>query len=259
MINTSKKLLRPVPALHLALRTLALCTLACFTSAWAQTPAPLPDAPGMNIPAAPVPTGPTVLLDTSMGRLTCQLFDKEAPATTANFIGLATGTRRWMDPATQKQVVGKPLYDGTQFHRVIPGFMIQGGDPLANGRGDAGYYLPDEISPALRFDVAGRLAMANSGPGTSSSQFFITEAPTPQLNGNYTIFGQCDPASVTLATAIAAVPRDPNDKPYTPVVLNKVTVVPAGQPIPQSPPVPATAPAPAASSATLPHSSQPQR
>ena len=209
----------------------------------APAPAPLPDAPGLGIPAAPVPTGPTVLLDTSMGRLTCQLFDKEAPATAANFVSLATGSKSWLDPSTQKQVTGKPFYDGTQFDRVIPGCMIQGGDPLANGGGDAGYYLPDEFSPALRFDVPGRLAMANSGPGTSSSQFFVTEAATPQLNGNYTIFGQCDPASVALATAIAAVPRDPSDKPYTPVVLRKVTVIPAGQPIPVAPPVPAAAPA----------------
>ena len=220
-----------------------------------QTPTPLPDAPGLGIPTAPTPTGPTVLLDTSMGRLTCQLFDKEAPATTANFIGLATGSKPWLDPATQKQVVGKPFYDGTQFHRVIPGFMIQGGDPLANGRGDAGFYIPDEFSPALRFDVPGRLAMANSGPSTSSSQFFVTEAPTPQLNGNYTIFGQCDPASVTLATAIAAVPRDPSDKPYTPVVLKKVTVIPAGQPVPPATPTPATTAAPPASPA---RAAQPQ-
>ncbi len=224
-----------------------------------QTPAPLPDAPGLGILSAPLPTGPTVLLDTTLGRLTCQLFDKEAPATTANFIGLATGRKTWIDPATQKQVTGKPFYDGTQFHRVIPGFMIQGGDPLANGRGDAGFYIPDEFSPALRFDVPGRLAMANSGPSTSSSQFFVTEAATPQLNGSYTIFGQCDPASVTLASAIAAVPRDPSDKPYTPVVLNRVTVVLAGQPIPSAPAVPAISTVPPASSVPVAPTPQPRR
>ena len=237
--------LRSLNSLTRALSCLLLTPVlgaTSFSQTGTQSPAPLPDAPGMNIPVAPTPTGPTVLLDTSMGRLTCQLFDKEAPATTANFIGLATGTKTWLDPTTQKEITGKPFYDGTQFHRVIPGFMIQGGDPLASGRGDAGFYIPDEFSPALRFDVPGRLAMANSGPSTSSSQFFVTTAATPQLNGNYTIFGQCDPASVTIATAITAVPRDPSDKPYTPVLLKKVTVIATGHPVPPAPSIPASAP-----------------
>ena len=205
----------------------------------AQTPAaaPLPDAPSATAHTAPaaVPTGPTVLFDTSMGRLTCQLFTDEAPQTSANFVGLATGTKTYTDPATHQQVTGKPFYDGTQFHRVIPGFMIQGGDPLATGTGDAGFYIPDEISPNLRFDVPGRLAMANSGPNTNSSQFFITEAPNAALNGHYSIFGQCDPHSVLLVGSIARVDRDPNDKPYTPVVLKKVTVLQPGQPVPPDP------------------------
>lgn len=175
-----------------------------------------------------------------MGRMTCQLFDKEAPLTSASFIGLATGSKTWTDPATQEKVTGRPFYNGTQFHRVIPGFMVQGGDRLATGTGDAGFFLPDEISPALRFDVPGRLAMANSGPNTNGSQFFITEVPYPQLNGNYTIFGQCDAHSAVLVGAIARVERDSNDKPLTPVMLNRVIVVPAGQPIP---PAPAAAPA----------------
>ena len=210
----------------------------------AQTPA-LPDAPSAQAHEAPpaVPSGPIVLFDTSMGRLTCQLFDKEAPITSASFIGLATGAKPWTDPATQEKVTGRPFYNGTQFHRVIPGFMVQGGDRLATGTGDAGFFLPDEISPALRFDVPGRLAMANSGPNTDGSQFFITEVPYPQLNGSYTIFGQCDPHSAVLVGAIARVERDSNDKPLTPVMLNKVTVVPAGQPIP---PAPVVAPAPVA-------------
>ena len=231
---------------HLLAATVAL--LFAPAALHAQTPAPaapsaLPDAPSTtahDVPAA-VPTGPTVLLDTSMGRLSCQFFDKEAPQPTANFIGLATGTKPWTDPATQQKVTGKPFYDGTQFHRVIPGFMIQGGDRLGNGTGDAGYYLADEISPALRFDVPGRLAMANSGPNTNSSQFFITELANPELNGRYTIFGQCDPHSVVLAGAIARVDRDRQDKPVTPVLLNKVTIVPAGQPIPAPPAAPAAA------------------
>ena len=208
----------------------------------ATAPAPLPDAPSTTAHAEPaaLPTGPVILLDTSMGRLTCQLYDKEAPETTANFVGLATGAKAWTDPGTQGKITGKPFYDGTQFHRVIPGFMIQGGDRLATGTGDAGYYLADEISPTLRFDVPGRLAMANSGPNTNSSQFFITEAAYPSLNGHYTIFGQCDAHTVVMVGSIARVERDSQDKPLTPVMLNKVTVVPAGQ----------TAPAPPASTST---------
>jgi peptidyl-prolyl cis-trans isomerase A (cyclophilin A) len=181
-----------------------------------------------------------------MGRLTCRLFDKEAPLTAANFIGLATGTKQWTDPSTLKKVTSVPFYDGTTFHRVIPGFMIQGGDRLGTGEGDAGYYIPDEISPTLRFDEPGRLAMANSGPGTDGSQFFITEDAQPALDGKYTIFGQCDPHTVLMVKGIALVERDAQDKPLTPVVMNKVTVVPEGQPIP---PLPVNA-APASPSAT---------
>jgi peptidyl-prolyl cis-trans isomerase A (cyclophilin A) len=176
-----------------------------------------------------------------MGRLTCKLFSKEAPETVANFIGLATGTKTWTDPVTQQKVTGKPFYDGTTFHRVIPGFMIQGGDRLGTGEGDAGYFFNDEFSPSLRFDVPGRLAMANAGPGTNSSQFFITEVPEPVLNDKHTIFGQCDAHSVLLVASIARVERNAQDKPITPVTINKVTIVPEGQPIP---PDPAAAPAP---------------
>ena len=200
----------------------------------------LPDAPSTvahELPSA-LPTGPTVLFDTTMGRLTCKLFDKEAPLTSANFIGLATGTKAWTDPVTSKLVKNEPFYDGTTFHRVIPGFMIQGGDRLGTGEGDAGYYVPDEISPSLRFDVPGRLAMANSGPGTDGSQFFITEAENSALDGKYTIFGQCDPHTVLMVKGIALVDRNAQDKPLTPVVINKVLVVPVGQPIPPSPPGP---------------------
>ena len=229
-----------------ASRTLRLAfPLVCFAfSAKAQSTAPLPDAPSTTVHVEPpaMPTGPTVLLDTSMGRLTCQLFDQQAPGTVANFIGLANGTKPWTDPNTQQRVAGKPFYDGTQFHRVIPDFMIQGGDPLASGMGDAGFYIPDEISPALRFDVPGRLAMANSGPNTNSSQFFITEVPTPQLNGRHTIFGQCDAHSVLLAGSIARVERDSQDKPLTPVVLRKVTIIPVGQPVPRDPAATSSAP-----------------
>ena len=137
---------------------------------------------------------------------------------------------------------GKPLYDGTLFHRVIPGFMAQGGDPIGTGMGDPGYYIPDEIDPSLMFDVPGRLAMANSGPNTDGSQFFVTEEIQPDLNGHYTIFGQCDPSSVLVVKTITRVERDGRDKPLAPVVLKKVTIVPVGQPLPQ-PLAPASAPA----------------
>jgi peptidyl-prolyl cis-trans isomerase A (cyclophilin A) len=225
----------------LPLRTLlSMLALAPLSGAlYAQTtqaPAALPDAPSAVAQVAPpaVPTGPTVLFDTSMGRLTCKLFSKEAPNTVANFIGLATGTKPYTDPVTKEPGKG-PFYDGTTFHRVIPGFMIQGGDRAGNGTGDAGYYFEDEVTPSLRFDVPGRLAMANSGPNTNGSQFFITEAEQPELNGKYNLFGQCDAHSVLLVSSIARVERNAEDKPLTPVVLNKVTIVPEGQPIPPEP------------------------
>lgn len=211
-------------------------------SVWAQTtPAPLPDAPSTVANEAPpaVPTGPTVVIDTTMGRLTCKLFSKEAPETAANFIGLAQGTKPWIDATTTRKVTGKPFYDGTTFHRVIPDFMIQGGDRLGNGMGDPGFFFNDEFSPSLRFDVPGRLAMANSGPNTNGAQFFITETPTPSLNGKHTIFGQCDSHSVLLVASIARVERNADDKPNTPVTINKVLIVADGQPLPPPPAIPA--------------------
>ena len=197
----------------------------------------LPEAPGAQEQPGPQPTGPTVVFDTSMGTMTCKLFDKQAPVAVANFVGLATGTKEFTDPAT-KQKAKRPYYDGTTFHRVIPGFMIQGGDPLGTGMGDPGYMFNDEFDPALNFDVPGRLAMANSGPNTNGSQFFITEVATPFLDQKYVIFGQCDDHSVEVVKAIARVNRDENDKPLEPVVLKKVTVIPAGQPVPAAPAAP---------------------
>ncbi len=244
-------------------RTLLPCTFALALAASAltaqttppptpppATPPPaasdLPDSPGATVPAAIVhtPTGPTVVLDTSMGRMTCKLFDKEAPLATANFVGLAEGTKEWTDPVTLKKVTGKSYYDGTTFHRVIPAFMIQGGDRKGDGTGDAGFFFPIETSPGLTFDVAGRLAMANAGPDTNGTQFFITELPQPDLDGHYTIFGQCDAHSVLIVATIARVARDSSDKPNTPVMLDKVTIVREGQPMPPPPVAPAAAPTP---------------
>jgi peptidyl-prolyl cis-trans isomerase A (cyclophilin A) len=217
----------------------------------ASAPSQLPDAPGApQAGAAPIePTGPLVVFDTSMGRLTCRLFDKQSPIAAANFIGLATGTKEYTDPVSGKKVKGVPFYDGTTFHRVIPNFMIQGGDRKGDGTGDAGYYFEDEQTPGLNFDVAGRLAMANSGPNTNGSQFFITEVPYPDLNGKYTIFGQCDTHSVLMVATIARVDRNANDKPLSPVTLNKVTIVRQGDPMP---PLPATSETPASSPPSAP-------
>jgi peptidyl-prolyl cis-trans isomerase A (cyclophilin A) len=209
----------------------------------ATTPAAsqeLPDSPGVQAHVSPQPTGPTAVLDTSMGRITCKLFSKEAPETVANFVGLAQGTKEWTDPVTHKKMHNKPLYDGTQFHRVIPEFMIQGGDPTATGMGDPGYMFKDEFDPDLNFDVPGRLAMANSGPNTNGSQFFITEVPTEHLNQKHTIFGQCDDSGILVVKSIARVERDGNDKPVDPVILKKITIVPEGQAVPAPP---TTAPA----------------
>ncbi len=205
------------------------------TSGQAAPAQPLPDAPQATAAASIVPNGPFVVMDTSMGRITCQFYQQQAPKTVANFIALAEGARDWTDPATKKIMRHKPLYNGTLFHRVIPEFMIQGGDPLGNGMGDPGYTFDDEFDPDLSFDRPGRLAMANSGPNTNGSQFFITEAAYPSLDMHYTLFGQCDDASVDVVKTIARVPRDANDKPLTPVLLSKVTIVPEGSPMPPLP------------------------
>ncbi|WP_263375172.1 peptidylprolyl isomerase [Granulicella aggregans] len=220
---------------------------ATTQSAPAAASQDLPDAPSTvsHAKAPPVPTGPTVVIDSTMGRMTCKLFDKIAPVASANFIGLAEGSKDWEDQTTHKKVHHQPFYNGVTFHRVIPGFMIQGGDRLGTGMGDAGYYFDNETDPSLTFDVAGRLAMANAGQGTdghgtNGSQFFITEVPYPDLNGGYTIFGQCDEHSVLVVASIARVDRDAQDKPREPVIINKVTIVREGQPMP---PLPAAAPA----------------
>lgn len=232
---------------------LAVTAASLFTAgALAQTTgSSLPSAPSSQPAAAPaaiVPTGPTAVFDTSMGRMTCKLFSQEAPKTVANFIGLATGTKTWTNPATHQVMRNTPLYNGTIFHRVIPGFMIQGGDPLGTGMGGPGYTFDDEFDPNLNFDVAGRLAMANSGPNTNGSQFFITVAPQPSLDQHYTIFGQCSPHSVLVADTITDVETDAQNKPIDPVTLYKVTIVPNGSPLPP-PPAPAAPALPAAPAA----------
>jgi peptidyl-prolyl cis-trans isomerase A (cyclophilin A) len=177
-------------------------------------------------PAVHSSTKPTAIIKTTVGDLTCTLFPDKAPVGVANFVGLANGTKDWKNPVSGATKHAVPLYDGTIFHRVIPGFMIQGGDPAGNGQGDPGYKFKNETSPDLLFDQPGRLAYANAGPGTNGSQFFITEVATPHLNGGYTIFGQCDEASVTLVKQIAHMARDPsNDKPFRPVKIIHISIV----------------------------------
>jgi cyclophilin family peptidyl-prolyl cis-trans isomerase len=187
------------------------------------TPHPVP-MPVSEVPA-PEPAGPTAVIETTMGTLTCRLFSKEAPIGVANFVGLAEGTKEWKNPSTHVVMHGKKFYDGLTFRRVVPDFMIQNadlpGDP--SGDGDIGFHFENEIVPGLTFDRSGRLAYANAGPNTNESEFFITEVPNHRLDGNYTIFGQCDDASVTVAAAIARVPRDEHNRPLKAVVIRRIT------------------------------------
>src|SRR5436190_8448121 len=181
-----------------------LPAVAQTTSAPAARPAAKPGAkPAVREPATATAGSPTAIIDTTAGKCTCTLYPDKAPIGVANFIGLARGTKDWTNPATGAKKHGVALYNGTIFHRVIPEFMIQGGDPAGNGTGDPGYKFKNEVSSDLLFDKPGRMAYANSGPDTNGSQFFITEVAVPHLNGNYTIFGQCDEATVTLVKQIA--------------------------------------------------------
>jgi len=179
-----------------------------------DTPAPAVDVPG---------EGPLkALFRTTMGDIECELFEKEAPRTVANFVGLATGKVQWTDPRGQK--VDRPLYDGTIFHRVIPQFMIQGGDPNGTGTGGPGYKWKDEASALrLRHDRPGLLSMANAGPNTNGSQFFLTEVPTPWLDGKHAVFGKVI-ANLELVAKITHVPQNAQNRPLTPIKLEQVLI-----------------------------------
>ncbi|MGB8769571.1 MAG: peptidylprolyl isomerase [Candidatus Korobacteraceae bacterium] len=162
-------------------------------------------------------------LDTTEGTIVCRLFEEEAPITVKNFIELAEGSREWTHPHTKNKSKAR-LYDGTIFHRVIPDFMIQGGDPAGTGMGGPGYQFQDETKGSPhKFDKPGKLAMANSGPGTNGSQFFITVAATPWLTGNHTIFGEVVEGQ-DVADKITKLPRNRQDKPNKDVVLNSVRI-----------------------------------
>lgn len=196
------------------------------------------------------PAGPaTAVIHTTAGDMRCELFPDKAPKTVDNFVGLAMGTKDWTNPVTGKPEHNHPLYDGVIFHRVIPGFMIQGGDPLGSGVGGPGYQFEDELRPDLLFDKPGRLAMANSGQNTNGSQFFITEAEQPALNpcfaeggcqrpgfmmskgSGYTIFGQCDDATVALVKKVALGPcrgqvcSGRNSRPDNPVKITHIEIL----------------------------------
>jgi len=178
--------------------------------ATAQTAEAFPKEPGLY-----------AVIETNMGKIVCRLFEEQAPKTVENFVGLATGKKEWTDSTGKKRK--SKFYNGLTFHRVIPGFMIQGGDPTGNGIGSPGYQFEDEISPGLKFDQFGRFAMANAGPNTNGSQFFITAAPTPWLDGKHTIFGQVAWGHGTVSR-ISEVPRDAQDKPLKDVVIKKIKI-----------------------------------
>jgi len=206
--------------------------LLAASMAWAQSSSSSHSAAKPAAAAKPTSTAtkPTAIIHTTAGNMTCTLFPDKAPIGVANFVGLATGTKDWKNPVSGAKKHGVPLYDGTIFHRVIPGFMIQGGDPAGTGSGaDPVAPFKNETSPDLLFDKPGRLAYANAGPGTNTSQFFITEvafsgSQASVLNGHYTIFGQCDEASVALVKQIAAMSRDSNDRPYRPIRINHISI-----------------------------------
>lgn len=183
--------------------------------ATSKPPAPKPAVPQKREP------GLYATFETTMGKIVCQLFEKDAPKTVANFVDLAEARKAALSPATGKPVK-KRFYDGIMFHRVIPDFMIQAGDPMARGDYEPGYKFEDEFKPHLKFDRVGRLAMANRGPNTNGTQFFITVARTPHLNNKHTIFGQVIEGQ-DVANKISAV-KTAGNKPLTPVVIQKLTI-----------------------------------
>jgi len=209
------------------LATAVFIAVSLLTVAQEATKPPAKPPVRTPVAGAAAEANPAAIIHTSAGDMHCTLFPKQAPIGVDNFIGLAEGTKDWTNPVSHAKKHGVPLYDGTIFHRVIPEFMIQGGDPAGNGAGDPGYKFKNEVSADLKFDRPGRLAYANSGADTNGSQFFITEdvAHSAHLTGGYTIFGQCDPAAVELVKKIARMTRDPaTDRPFHPVKITHIEI-----------------------------------
>jgi peptidyl-prolyl cis-trans isomerase A (cyclophilin A) len=171
--------------------------------------------------------GMYAVFETNQGKIVAELFPKEAPKTVENFVGLAEATKPYKDPHTGEMVKRK-FYDGITFHRVIPNFMMQGGDPTGTGRGGPGYRFEDEIVASLGFDKPGRLAMANAGPNTNGSQFFITQVPTPHLNGKHTIFGQVV-EGMEVVEKVCGTLGSQSGAPKEPVLINKLTIERVGE------------------------------
>jgi len=205
-------------------RFLRLCVLAVLAvAASGQVATPPPAGSPSAKTSVPLGPGTYAYIETSMGRIVCQLLPAEAPKTVANFVGLATGTKGWVDSKTGKER-HTPFYNGLTFHRIIKDFMIQGGDPLATGEGGPGFGLDDEISAKLHFDKPGMLAMAKrSFPNSAGSQFFITTAAAPWLETKYSIFGQVVEGQ-DVADKISQLPTDEDDKPKTTVRIVKITI-----------------------------------
>lgn len=236
---------------------LALCALPLFPQATKTATPPKPAAPKPAVPkpaaAKPAPTPKPVetrepglygTMVTTMGSLKFVLYEKIAPQTVRAFVELSQGRKQWFDE-NLNQMVRRPLYPGVTFHRVIPGFMIQAGDPTGTGAGNVGFTVPDEFSPDVKYDRPGRFGAANAGPNTNSSQFFITEVPTPHLDGRHSIFGQVV-ENVELVGQIARVPTGAGNKPATPVKIVRITFERVG-PVPPNAPegAPARRPVPA--------------
>ena len=220
--------LRPLAA---AVAVLVFATACSTSSGESAETSPEPDVSASSPSASPsattdtqAPIATTATLHTNKGDINVKLFADEVPITVQNFAGLATGQIQWQDPNTG-ETSSEPLYNGVIFHRIIPEFMIQGGDPLGNGTGGPGYQFADEINPDRAFDKPYLLAMANSGPDTNGSQFFITVEPTEWLNYNHTIFGEVsDKASKKVVDLIEAVPTDAQDKPEDDVVIKSIAI-----------------------------------
>jgi peptidyl-prolyl cis-trans isomerase A (cyclophilin A) len=211
------------------LSTLVLMTtIAALSAAQSASTSKSATPPAHKAATSAAPAAePAAIIHTTAGDLHCTLYPKVAPIGVQNFIGLASGSKDWTSPVSHAKKHGVPLYDGTIFHRVIASFMIQGGDPAGNGSGDPGYKFKNETSPSVTFDRPGRLAYANAGPDTNGSQFFVTEVPYPSLNGNYTIFGQCDDDAVELVKKIARMATD-GERPLRPVKITHIEIHRAG-------------------------------